>query len=173
MTPGQRANIKKIKSGRYYKQLIELGLTPGTRQWKTGHERLRLSERHKNSTRTERDKVNEDKRKRYQKNLEENRKITRERKARERAVRSDAINDAQRRRYSAARELEARKQCARRHVREPHRAIRSATNLYCKGLLTYEQYSERINDSISRAERLTPEESGSIQNGRGKGTKAS
>ena len=166
---GGIASIKVIKTGRYYERLLDAGLTPGTQEWRNGHERLRLQERNTLLTRQERDIANEKRKKRYRDNAQKERKANRERKTAERLRRSDAINANQRACYAKDRELAARKQCARRHVREPHRAIRAATELYCQGLLTDKQYNERINDCIGRAKLLLNNEGESSQDTEGSG----
>ena len=148
----QKRNVEKLKNGKHYKQLIDEGYIPFTPEWAKRVKYLNSRWDRKNPA--QRKQHLESAKKRYHLNLEENRKKEREKKREQRKKRKEEINKNQKRNYHKDRESNAEKQRVRRYRREPHRAIRTYTDLYLQGLLTYEQYIESINEYTSRAEQL-------------------
>lgn len=155
LKPKQRSNIPKVKAGRWYEQMLAEGLTPFTEEWRKRHNYLSKKanydnvKEHKNARRKELQKADPEK---Y-------REKWRKRKAEERASASERINKNNRARYHANKTIEAARQRLRAWNRKPHRAIRALTNLYLQGLLTDEQYLERVDEYIERAEQITGSES--------------
>lgn len=149
LTGRQRSSIKRIKASPFYADMIARGFTPCTPEWRKESTRLRMrGETYKNN---KRDYI----RKKYWEDVNKSREAQRVAKRRERERRQEEINEGQRERYRRESVIEAAKQRLRRWRREPHRAIRANANLYIQGLLTDEQYLERINDYVERAEQLS------------------
>lgn len=159
MTPSKKqlANLERVKAGKYYQELIDMGLQPFTEEWRRASTRLRDRDDRKNQTPEQREHALELRRQNYYKNIERERERHRERKKEKRQADKESVNDYQRSWYERNRDIAATKSRNRRYRREPNRQIRTATDLYAKGLLTHQQYLEQINECVERAKRLSRE----------------
>jgi hypothetical protein len=157
LTKGARSNLQRVKASFYFKDFIARGLIPFTKEWRA--ESLRASKKlnYENRTEEEKRRILEKQsaraKRRREKDIEVEREKDRKRKARRRAEKGKEINEAQRQRYRANSKTESTKQRERRHLREPHRAIRAYTRLYSEGLLTYEQYVKSVDECVERAKQ--------------------
>ena len=151
--PRQRANIAKVKANKYYNELISMGLEPFTKEWKKAYDKLKYTNEKSDPDYIKRKSAS--KRNWYHNNLERARTSERTRKKRRIEKQGERINELARERYKRHRHVEATKQRLRRYEREPNRAIRTATDLYLKGLLDGEQYNQRVTEYIEKAKRLT------------------
>lgn len=148
LTKAQKANVERIKQGEFYEQMIALGLTPFTKEWAAYRYKLNSKTPKARATRNKRRKE------KYYANYQEVRTNENIRKRKSRNKNKERYNKSQREYYAKEREQNAAKQCARRHKREPHRDIRSATSLYNSGLLSDERYVERVSKAIEHASEL-------------------
>lgn len=147
-----RANLEKIKRGKYYKEMVEAGFAPFTPEWR--RESQRRSKFWKNLSPEQQRRHLEKAKERYHNNLEESRRKEREKKSERRIKDKEKTNAAQREYYQRNKVVHAQKQRLRRWRREPHRAIRANTDLYLQGLLDYEQYIKSVDEYIARAEQI-------------------
>ena len=155
LTPHQRgANLTRIKNSPYFKILIDKGLVPYTDEWRKASKYYASKEKSRKpeyiQKRKERDAKRLDTLRKDPQKFAEYREKDRERKEKERGTEEgrQRYNARQRAGYRKNREANARRQNERRRLREPHRTIRANTELYRKGLLTYEQYIQSINESV-------------------------
>lgn len=155
----QKGNVKVVKEGKYYAQLRARGLVPFTKEWGNAVKALSRKEP------ANRAKINERRRAYRKEFISEYREEEKKRKRIQREKESDNINAINRKNYHKQRELSAAKQNERRHKREPHRAIRSATELFVQGLLTHEQYNQQVGGAIEQAQRNASRERGKGEDG--------
>lgn len=83
-------------------------------------------------------------------NKDKERERDRIRKAKKRLENKEGINEYQRSNYRKSADA-AKKQCERRHKREPSRAIRNVTGLFTAGSLTFVEAIERVDDIIAES----------------------
>jgi hypothetical protein len=154
LTKGQASNLERVKTSWFFKDFIAIGLTPFTKEWRAASLKATKEIYYKNMTPEQRKKRNEKRLARRRKNIEEERRRDREKKKRKvERIGRDELNRIARERYQREKLYEAAQQRARRHERDPSRAIRANTQLYLKGLLTDEQYVKSVDECVERAKQ--------------------